>query len=371
MTKEADRWSNFSLGGSSSFIIQRKLSLINAFTVKKISRKCMGHLVIMVKQSALDRFLPLYDFIANARWGVDILVCVCFVLSEFITSKLHVCSLHFTALCHSQEPLFVLSLMFPHSADISSPTPSLRAPDPAAVILGEILAVLGLSGNPSVSPRAQPAPVLLLRRRRNVFLLCWLTIGKALCISDWRKLRFSWLDSSCWCRKAKVLLYSAGRMYWCLRKGRQLVPWHLCLPNSPWLSSAGLDRHSFHGTIFPDTNLTVTHLVEVSLSAVRPKCPHCCSWVEIILPAEQHFQEAVLHLLWAPKYRSSICTEDLYLHRGKPSQLFNKLLSPHPLTTAHLIWKKTHSLYSIDLYFAVLQFNISSAVVGCLPTILK
>lgn len=74
MTKEADRWSDFSLGGSSFFIIHRKLSSINAFTVKKKFRKHMGHLVIMAKQSTVDRFLPLYDFIANTRWGFDILL---------------------------------------------------------------------------------------------------------------------------------------------------------------------------------------------------------------------------------------------------------------------------------------------------------
>lgn len=74
MTKEADRWSDFSLGGSSSLIIHRKLSLINAFTVKKIFRKHMSHLVIMVKQSIFDSFLPLYDFTGNTRWGFDILV---------------------------------------------------------------------------------------------------------------------------------------------------------------------------------------------------------------------------------------------------------------------------------------------------------
>lgn len=50
MTKEADRWSDFSLGGSSYFIIPRKLSLINGYNVKKIFRQHMGHLLIMVKQ---------------------------------------------------------------------------------------------------------------------------------------------------------------------------------------------------------------------------------------------------------------------------------------------------------------------------------
>lgn len=67
----------------------------------------MGHLVIMAKQSTVDRFLPLYDFIANTRWGFDILlwgVCLCFVLSEFITIKLHVCFLHLKA-CHSPGTL--------------------------------------------------------------------------------------------------------------------------------------------------------------------------------------------------------------------------------------------------------------------------
>lgn len=332
MTKEADRWSNFSLGGSSSFIIQRKLSLINAITVKKISRKCMGHLVVMVKQSTRDRFLPLSGFIANARWGVDVLGCVCFVLSEFITRKLHVCFLHFPA----QEPFFVLSLTFPRSADISSPAPSLRAPNPCCSAPGVILAVLGLSGNPSVSPRAQPAPAMVLRSR-NIFLLCWLTTGKALCIRDWRKLEFGWLGSSCWCRRAKAVLCRQAGTFWCPRKGRQLGPWHLCLPNSPWLSPCSLDRHSFHvsghksnsdplGGSFPLCSQTpVPSLLQ--LGGNHPSST-------AVLPGGS------LHPLWAPKYRSSNGRQDLYLHRGKPSQLFNKLLSPHPLTTAHLIWKK-------------------------------
>lgn len=126
MTKEADRWSNFSLGGSSSFIIHRKLSLINSFTVKKILRKHMGHLVIMVKQSTFDRFLPRYDFIANTQWGFDILVwgmCVCFVLSEFFTIELHVCFLHLKAQCHSPGTLICIEVSCSlNSADISSLT---------------------------------------------------------------------------------------------------------------------------------------------------------------------------------------------------------------------------------------------------------
>lgn len=126
MTKEADRWSNFSLGGSSSFIIHRKLSLINAFTVKKILGKHMGHLVIMVKQSTLDRFLLLHDFIVNTRWGVDISgwgVCVCFALSEFFTIELHVCSLHLKAQCHSPGTLICIEASCSlNSDDISSLT---------------------------------------------------------------------------------------------------------------------------------------------------------------------------------------------------------------------------------------------------------
>lgn len=63
MTKEGDRWSDFSLGGSSYFIIHRKLSLINGYNIKKIIRQHMGHLLIVVKQSTFDRFLPRYDWL--------------------------------------------------------------------------------------------------------------------------------------------------------------------------------------------------------------------------------------------------------------------------------------------------------------------
>lgn len=80
MTKEADRWSDFSLGGSSGFIFHRKLSLINAFTVEKIFRNQKGHLLIMVKLSTFDRLLPLCDFIANTGWLFEILVWGVFVL---------------------------------------------------------------------------------------------------------------------------------------------------------------------------------------------------------------------------------------------------------------------------------------------------
>lgn len=65
----------------------------------------------------------------------------------------------------------------------------------------------------------------------------------------------------------------------------------------------------------------------------------------------------------------AIIAQRICIYTWGPSLLFNKLLSPHP--TAHLIWKKTHSLYSIDLNFAVLQFNMSSAVVCYLLKILK
>lgn len=101
-----------------------------------------------------------------------------------------------------------------------------------------------------------------------------------------------------------------------------------------WVPAVWTGTHS----VFLDTNPAVTHLVEVSLSAVRPQCPHCCSWVEIIPPAQQRFQEAVC-ILCELQNTGAAMADRICIYRGKPSQLFNKLLSPHPLTTAHLIWK--------------------------------
>lgn len=78
MMKEADRWSDFSLGGSSYFFSHRKLSLINGCNVKKIFKQHMGHLMMMVKQSTFDRFLPLYDWL-QIQSGFFLFVCFLFI----------------------------------------------------------------------------------------------------------------------------------------------------------------------------------------------------------------------------------------------------------------------------------------------------
>lgn len=127
MTKEADRWSDFSLGGSSGFIFHRKLSLINAFTVEKIFRNQKGHLLIMVKLSTFDRLLPLYDFIANTGWLFEILVWGGFVLFYQRLSPLNsmIFFLHLKAHCHSPGTNFGIEVSCSLSSDDISSLPKI------------------------------------------------------------------------------------------------------------------------------------------------------------------------------------------------------------------------------------------------------
>lgn len=61
MTKEADRWFNFSLGGSSQFVIHRKLSLINGYNVKWIFGQHTVTFNYGQTVSLSDKFLSLYQ----------------------------------------------------------------------------------------------------------------------------------------------------------------------------------------------------------------------------------------------------------------------------------------------------------------------
>lgn len=176
--------------------------------------------------------------------------CVCFVLSAFITIKLHdfFRSLKSTS-SFPRNKFWYWSLMFPqqwwHFLTFNNYW-ELQITAAATGTLGEVQCVVGLSGNlQCLQGLSQPQPYF---EEDEHFLLCLLKIRKGLCITDWRKLKISWLATSYWCWYGQSFALQR-RLYCCLRKGKQLFPWHLCLRSlSMAVMAAGLDGQSFHGT---------------------------------------------------------------------------------------------------------------------------
>lgn len=67
------------------------------FNVKWILGQCMGHLLITVKQSTFDRFLPLRD------WSL-------LFHRLFVHTKLHICFLNLKPKCHCTETMVCIEV---------------------------------------------------------------------------------------------------------------------------------------------------------------------------------------------------------------------------------------------------------------------
>lgn len=197
------------------------------------------------------------------------------------------------ALCHSPGMLICVEVSCSlHSNDISS----LGAAGPCCrrCHLGGSSACSGSFRKPfSVSEGSASSRHVFEEEEEEFFLLCWLTIRKALCITDWRKLKMSWQGTSCWCWYSPGFALLCRQEYSLPQEGMAFFAM-TSLPSKlhhGWVLAAVIPWHHFFYTNFGVQRLTVTNSVEVSLSAIRHKTPHCCSCMEIILPAEQHFQE--------------------------------------------------------------------------------
>jgi len=105
------------------------------------------------------------------------------------------------------------------------------------------------------------------------------------------------------------------------RLGKAVIPLHCFLPYTClWVQ-----------------RLTVTHLAEVCSSAICHKYLSYCSYGYGNQPSSRPV------LAWGSFtcfVSMKIQRNNLYLCRGKPSQLFNKLLSPHPYVYSLLDLKK-------------------------------